>query len=67
MTIDEVIQIIDEAEPGNAHEAAKAAIEQLSEDDKIMAGGDLESNAILRDEIYLLRQNANQCSRGQPT
>lgn len=55
LSIEQVMQIIDEAEPGKAYEAAYAAVKQLSEDDKIMAGGDLLSAAVLMDNIYLQR------------
>jgi hypothetical protein len=50
MTIDEVTAKIKAAPKGKALKVAQAAIKELSEFDFRMAGGDLESSALLMDQ-----------------
>jgi hypothetical protein len=49
MSIDEATDKINAAPKGSAHEVALECIAALSEDDRDMAGGDLEEMAILID------------------
>ncbi|WP_243264023.1 hypothetical protein [Sulfitobacter dubius] len=49
MTVDEAISRIDEAPRGQTLIVAQEVIALLSEMDQLMAGGDLEEYAILRD------------------
>lgn len=49
MTIDEVIAAINSAKKGEAHDLALGYIQELSQDDRELAGADLEEMAILVD------------------
>lgn len=50
MSIDEAMKKINAAPKGSAVEVAQDCIKQLSEDDREMAGGDLEEMAVLIDQ-----------------
>ncbi len=50
MTLDQAIEEIIATKPGDAVSVALKCIEQLSQDDQLLAGGDLLSMAILIDE-----------------
>lgn len=49
MTIDEATAKINAASVGDAHETALECIQDLSEDDRLLAANDLEEMAILID------------------
>jgi hypothetical protein len=50
MTIDEVMEKINAAPKGEALDVAQSAISKMSDDDKELAGDDLEAMAVLIDE-----------------
>ncbi len=50
VTLDQAIEEIIATKPGDAVSVALKCIEQLSQDDQLLAGGDLLSMAILIDE-----------------
>ena len=49
MSIDQAVAEINAAPSGKAHETALRVINKLSEEDKLIAGGDIEEMAIVLD------------------
>lgn len=49
MTIDQATKLINNAKKGSAREVARRVASQLSKDDRILVGSDLEEMAIVLD------------------